>query len=109
MIMLCVMLHNRDGAHDITDLKTQNPFDNSDGPLVYSPRGMKGLEGSLGLETPIALTTKIRTSYGTPSIIFFGSKVVSLQRSKFSLIHRELCFFFRSMKYPVYYVNKSMN
>lgn len=66
----------------------------------YSPRGIKGLDGSLGLETPIALTAKIRTSYGTPSIIFLGSKVVSLQRSKLSRIHLELCFFFLSIKYP---------
>lgn len=65
---------------------------------VYSPRGVKAFEGSLGLDTPMALTAKIRTSYGTPSIIFLGSNAVSLIRSKFSLIHLELCFFFLSMK-----------
>lgn len=48
----------------------------------------------------MALTAKIRTSQATPSIIFLGSKVVSLQSSKFSLIHLELCFFFLSIKYP---------
>lgn len=64
----------------------------------YVPRGIKALDGSLGLDTPIPLTAKIRSSYGTPSIIFLGSNDVSLIKSKFSLIHRELCFFFLSMK-----------
>lgn len=68
--------------------------------VLYSPRGIKGLEGSLGLDTPIELMASTRTSYGTPSSIFLGSNVVSLQTSKLSLIHLELCFFFLSIKYP---------